>query len=216
MYKLSTAAHHPHDALTAASAALATLSFLIGTRNELSLEASECFGLSVMLDAIHDDMNKVAEVIESDRRQYEADGHRQRQTSAAEYERGYQNGHADGLLHSARLPTGEGEQGVAHAIYQGTYADGAKLGWIMGWQRAHGKPTRFDPEWREGDVAMLMENVPGQKREDDMADAQAAERHREARQNFIDQTRSAASGEDAPVPKLTEEGEQGSGASKSA
>lgn len=186
MYKLSTAAHHPHDALTAASAALTTLSLLIGTHNELSLEARECYGLSIMLDAIRDDMNKVAEVIESDRCQYE----RPRQTTAAEYERGYQNGRADGLLHAARLNAGDQPQEVAQEIYRGAYADGAKSGWIAGWQRAHGKPTRFDRQWQEEDVSVLMAPLPGEEK---------------------------ATPEDAaPVPKLTEEGEQGSGASKSA
>lgn len=100
-YKLCASGHLPHDALTAASAALSTLSYLIGTRTEVNFEGDDCYGLSVMLDAIRDDMNKVAEVIENDRR-------RTTENMTAEYERGFQNGVAHGR-----------DQGADSGTYQG-------------------------------------------------------------------------------------------------
>lgn len=113
MYKFSTHRDHPHDALTAASAALSALSLLIGDRNELSLEAGDCFGLSVMMDAIHDDMNTVADVIKNDYRQREESERQSRDCAAAEYERGFQNGIAEGLRDNPQA-----EQRIAEILAQ--------------------------------------------------------------------------------------------------
>lgn len=115
-YKLCASAYNPHDALSAAASALSVLSFLIGTRTELSFESDDCYGLSVMLDAIHDDMNKVAEVIENDRR-------RAAEHMTAEYERGFQNGVAHGR-----------GQGAASGAYQEILDD-------IRAQRAKGAPV---------------------------------------------------------------------------